>query len=188
MEIVMPCGGRDIKIKIPDKNVLAFLEPTVVPGLKDVNGAIKKALENPIGSKRISEMAKPSSKVALLLDSWKRPTRHWMFLPAVVDELKKAGVRDENIQMVSANGMHRNSTKEEREKKVGKEWLERFKYVEHNRSSQVKFVGITKRAANPVWINADVIEADVKIAIGNIGFNITIFATISVRVNYFQYY
>lgn len=172
MEITMPCGGQEIKIRIPDKNVLSFLEPTVAPGIKDVNSAIRKALENPIGSKRLSEIAKPSSKVALLLDSWKRPTRHWMFLPAVVDELKKAGVRDENIKMISANGMHRNSTKEEREKKVGKEWLERFKYVEHNRSSQVKFVGITRRAANPVWINADVIEADVKIAIGNIGFNI----------------
>ena len=172
MEVTLPCGGENLKVNIPDKNVLAFLEPSVVPGLEDVDGGIRKALENPIGSKKLSEIAKPSSKVALLLDSWKRPTKHWMFLPAVVDELKKAGVKDQNIKMISATGMHRDSTKEEREKKVGKEWLERFTYVEHNRTSPVKFVGVTRRAANPTWINADVMEADVKVAIGNIGFNI----------------
>lgn len=172
MEVTLPCGGEDIKVNVPDKNIIAFLEPSIVPGLDDVDAAIRKALENPIGSKRLSEIAKPSSKVALLLDSWKRPTKHRLFLPAVVDELKKAGVKESNIKMISANGMHRNATREEREKKVGKEWLERLPYVEHNRSSAVKFVGVTRRAANPTWVNAEVMEADVKVAIGNIGFNI----------------
>ena len=171
MEITMPCGGTDLKVEIPDRNVMAVLLPTDVPALADVDGAVRAALARPMGTPRLSELAKPSSRVALLLDCWKRPTRHFMILPAVLDELHAAGVKDENIKFVFAAGVHRNATRAEEEAKLG-EFAGKYEVVHHNRNSPCTFVGITRKTANPVWINSEAAKADLRVAIGNIGFNI----------------
>ena len=149
MEITMPCGGTDLKVEIPDRNVMAVLLPTDVPALADVDGAVRAALARPMGTPRLSELAKPSSRVALLLDCWKRPTRHFMILPAVLDELHAAGVKDENIKFVFAAGVHRNATRAEEEAKLG-EFAGKYEVVHHNRNSPCTFVGITRKTANPV--------------------------------------
>jgi nickel-dependent lactate racemase len=167
----MPCGGEDLRVEVPDRNVLAFLLPTDVPALADVDGAVRAALAHPEGSTRLSDLAASATTVALLLDSWKRPTKHYMILPAVLDELRRAGIKDDNVKLVFGNGVHRHATRQELEGKLG-EFIERFEIVQHNRTSPTAFVGITKKAANPVWINAEAAKADLKVAVGNIGFNI----------------
>lgn len=171
MEITMPCGGEDLKIEVPDRNVMAVLLPTDVPPLTDVDGAVRAALAHPVGSPRLSDLAKPASRVALLLDCWKRPTRHYLILPAVIDELHAAGVKDENIKFILAAGVHRNATREETEAKLG-DFANRYEVVHHNRESPCAFVGITSKTANPVWINEEAVKADLRVAVGNIGFNI----------------
>ena len=54
----IPYGKGEIEIQIPRKNFVAALMPQYKPGLKDEAGAVRKALENPIGTKRLKEIAR----------------------------------------------------------------------------------------------------------------------------------
>jgi len=53
----IPYGKGEIEIQIPKKNFVAALMPQYKPGLQDEAGAVRKALENPIGTKRLKEIA-----------------------------------------------------------------------------------------------------------------------------------
>ena len=71
---------------------------------------VREAVRNPIGSKRLSQIAKPGDTVAIVTDDHARPVVVWKILPAVLEELQAAGVRDEDITIIMGCGTHRHCT------------------------------------------------------------------------------
>ena len=191
MKITMPVGGKDEVINIPDENLSEIIMPVYKPGLPDVEEKIREAVLNPIGSKRLSEIVKekfgkpgkrggPYHKVAIAADSFNRPTKHYLLFPPLLEELEKAGIKDEDIVIVEGCGVHRGARPEEWEKKWGKELRARFKDRMYSHTappheyeklhSPVKFIGFT-RHASPVSINKYAAESDVLILLGQISMN-----------------
>lgn len=75
---------------------------------------IEKALKNPIASAPLSKLAEGKENIVIIISditrSYQKP---YLFLPYVVEELKKSGAKNENISFLVALGTHRKSTEEE---------------------------------------------------------------------------
>lgn len=126
---------------------------------------MKEALKNPIGSPCLSKLAKGRKEIVIIFDDLKRPTPTSLIAPLVLDELAKAGIKDEQISFVAGIGAHNPMNREEMVKKLGQEIVERFLVFNHNVYDNLVEVGKTSRSI-PVWINRHVMSCDLKIGIG----------------------
>jgi nickel-dependent lactate racemase len=84
----------------------------------------------------------------------------------IVKELRQAGVPDENITFLFANGAHKEMEEYNYKIKLGKQF-KNFKIINHDCESELTNLGKTK-LGSPILINPLVLEADLKIAIGTI--------------------
>jgi len=160
---------RDIELDIPDKNIIFDLSPKDVPPIADIRQKLKEALATPIGTPPLPELVKPGQKVTLIIDDNTRITPTKQIVPVVLDELNKVGIPDNDIQAVIASGTHRPMTSQEKDEKYGIPIMSRITVLDHQYKNPAKLVdyGTTERGTR-ILVNKDVIEADFRIAIGNI--------------------
>jgi nickel-dependent lactate racemase len=133
---------------------------------------VERALKEPVGSKRLSEIVKPEHKVAIVVDDATRHTPSDVMVLPVLAELNAAGVKDENIMVVFGCGTHRAVKAEEAAKLLGAEVLKRVKTISHDCKAQdLVYVGTTRAHGNKVYLNRTFAEADVKVLVGDVGFH-----------------
>ena len=70
----------------------------------DLRGAIKEAVDHPIGTPPLREIASRGGRVAVLVDDMTRPTPAHEILPFLLAELEEAGIRKRDIIFVIAVG------------------------------------------------------------------------------------
>jgi nickel-dependent lactate racemase len=168
VDIWLPYGKSDVCVRVPARNLLGSIEPKQVSAAEDAETEIERALSEPIGSKRLSEMAQPESKVAIVVDDFTRSTPSRIMLPPVLAELNAAGVKDENVTIIFGCGTHRAVKPEEAKKILGEEILNRVKTVSHNCNAEdLVPVGKTKHGTD-VRVNRVFAEADVKVLVGDV--------------------
>ncbi len=156
-------------VDVPDKNLLDVLVSNPMKHERTGADAVRFALENPIGSRKLRDLARPGQKVVIITSDISRPLPSFDVIPAVLDELSAAGVPDADITVVFGLGSHRNHTEEERIKLVGKAVYERVRCIDSDPSDCVRY-GVTKRGT-PVDITRSVAEADFRICLGNVEFH-----------------
>lgn len=158
-----------VKFNVPDASIEAVLEPNKVN--VDLTGAdeVKRAMDNPIGSKKLKDIVKKGEKVAIITSDITRPMPSRIVLPVVVSELNSAGIQDSDITVVFAVGIHRSHTDEERKYLAGDEIYNRIKCIDSN-SVGYTCIGKTKNGT-PLDICNAVVEADRVICMGNIEFH-----------------
>ncbi len=171
VDVWLPYGKSDICVRIPARNLLGSIEPKHVAGAEDLTAEIERALREPIGSKRLNEIAEPQHKVAIVVDDFTRSTPSRAMLPPVLNELTAAGVKDDNITVIFGCGTHRAVQPEEAKQLVGEEVLNRVMTISHDcKAEDLVSVGKTKHGNN-VRINRVFAEADVKVLVGDVGFH-----------------
>jgi len=67
---------------------------------------IRAALDNPIGTQPIKELARGKHQAVILFDDMSRITRAYDFIPVILEELAEAGIKDRDIRFVCAVGCH----------------------------------------------------------------------------------
>ncbi|MEM4243225.1 MAG: nickel-dependent lactate racemase [Candidatus Bathyarchaeia archaeon] len=172
VDVWIPYGKSEVCARIPARNLLGTIEPKEQAGAPDARAEIERALREPIGSKRLSEIAKPEHKVAIVVDDFTRSTpSHAMILP-VLAELNAAGVKDENVTVIFGCGTHRAVKPEEAASLLGEEALKHVKAISHDcKAPDLVYVGKTKTYDNKVYLNRVFAEADVKVLLGDVGFH-----------------
>ena len=168
-KISLAFGSSTIELDIPERNISSVILPSEPERKEDSTSLIKKALENPIKSRRLSEIVNPNSRIVIIVSDITRPTPTAKFLPLLLEELYLGGAKDENITIVFALGLHRNQTAEESRKLVGEEIYEKIRCIQHD-TSRCRHIGITSRGT-PIEIFEDVLDADVIIGTGSIEFH-----------------
>jgi len=123
------------------------------------------AIQHPIGSPRIRDLARGRKRAVVVFDDMTRPTRVDQIGPLVLDELIDGGIAEDDISFVCALGTHGALTQHELRKKVGTPILERFRVYNHNCYENCVDVGTTSRGTR-LLINREVMSADLKIGIG----------------------
>jgi len=170
MRLTIPLGTKtfDLELNLPEENVIVAQNPAPPePGSWEELAAA--ALQNPTGAERLSDYNLSGKKIAIIADDKTRPTPAYRLIPAVLEELKKSGVKGKDITFIAAAGEHEGMTKAELEAKFGKEIVDNYRVICHDAFDldNLVFFGFST-LANPIWINRAVAEADFKIAIGRI--------------------
>ena len=130
---------------------------------------VRRALLNPIGSKKLSELVKAGEKVCIITSDITRPMPSKVCLPPLLDELNQSGVKDSDILIVFALGSHRNHTEEEMRYLVGDEVYDRIECVDSN-PDRCKRIGVTSKGT-VVDIFDRVVDSDFIICMGNIEYH-----------------
>ena len=128
---------------------------------------MRAALEKPIGTAPLRQIAAGRKRVAITFDDLTRPTPASAVMPWVMGELQAAGVREENILLIAAYGSHRAMTLAEVQQKLGKEIADRYAWLNHNVFENVKEIGQTS-FKNRVRLNQDFVAADLKICVSGV--------------------
>ena len=111
-----------------------MLKPNPIQGDVDQVEEVQRALENPIGTKRLKEMVRPGEKVVIITSDVTRPMPTHVVLPSLLEELNSAGIKDEDIKVVFALGSHRKHTEEEKKRLVGEEIYSRIQCIDTDAS------------------------------------------------------
>jgi len=168
-EYYVSCEGKKIHFALPGGwKVLSAKDIPPVPGVADPVAEIRRAMDDPIGSPRLEELARPGMEVALLFDDLQRPTPVNLVIPEMLNRLNRAGIPDNRVWAVCALGTHPIYSREELERKVGPEIAARLKerLVSHDpHSTENVVVGRTNKGTL-VEINPRVAFADLVIAVG----------------------
>jgi len=166
----IPYGKTEICARVPTRNYLGSIEPKEREGVKDPRAEIERALNNPIGTKRLSELVKPGDKVAIVVDDQTRSTPSHLIVLPVLGELNKAGVKDTDITILVGCGTHRPAKTEEMKALLGEETLQRVKATSHDcRAKDLVYLGKTKTYGTKIYVNRVYAEADVRVLTGDIG-------------------
>ncbi len=166
--IELPYGNKSLRFELEAEAQVTQATLNTLPEI-DLDGELKKALDRPIGSQPLEELAKGLGSVLLICDDNTRPTPAHLILPSVIERLRAAGVALENIAILIAGGSHRPMTEEELEAKVGSEVYPSVQVLNHEFDNKDKLVhlGETKNGT-PIWINKMVFDADLVLGIGGI--------------------
>jgi nickel-dependent lactate racemase len=149
-------------------NLISAEDKPPVPGVTDPIQEIKRALDHPIGSPKIEELARPGMDVVLLFDDLQRPTPVHLALPEILDRLNRAGIPDERITGICALGTHPTPSMEQLKKKVGDAAFSRLQghiFAHDPHASDNVIIGKTHRGTL-VEINRHVAFADLIIGVG----------------------
>src|SRR4030042_3188690 len=145
-------------------NLISSEDKPPVSGVNDPIQDIRRALDHPIGSQKIEELARPGMEVVLLFDDLQRPPPVHLALPEIMDRLNRAGIPDERITGICAAGTHPTPTPEQLQKKAGQIASSRLRgrLLPHDpRGSDNVIIGRTHRGTlvevNPRVASADLI-------------------------------
>lgn len=164
-KVELPYGKGSLRVAI-DGEVLA---PRSAEGVPDETRAVYTALENPISSRPLRDIAQPGERVAVIVNDITRLTRTDLLLPPIIDTLNGAGIPDRDIFIVFALGIHRRQTDEERRLILGDEIFARIRNFDHVSTDDGNLVTLgTTSFGNVVEINREVWEADRIILTGEI--------------------
>ena len=172
MRYDIPYGDRKEYFDAPQGSVIFEGKMTNIPAVKDFKGELISALESPIGTPPLKELAVDRKNIVFLVEDNTRSTPLDIIMPIITDYLNENGVPDNAMSFLTAPGTHRLMTDEEIIQKLGAEMVRRFKVVQHdaNASEDMKDLG-TVTAGDykiPVHVNKYALEADLLVGIGNI--------------------
>jgi len=169
MRIELGFGAGVQALELPDQNLMGVLTPNPVEYELTGEAEVLRALNNPIGTPRLSEIVKPGEKIAIITSDITRPMPTYKVMPALLDELYAAGVKKEDVTLVFALGSHRKHTPEEIKKLAGERAVSEISCIDGDASDCVH-VGTTGRGT-PVDIVRCVAEADRRICLGNVEYH-----------------
>lgn len=135
--------------------------------LADAPAAIREALDHPLGSPPLREIARAGDRVCIVFTDITRASPDHLLVPALLGELEIAGVRDEDITLLCGIGMHRPSTPEEKHLKLGASIAARYTVIDSEPQNPKALVdlGVTPGGV-PVTLHRSVVETDLLIATG----------------------
>jgi len=169
VEIWLPFGKTEVCARIPTVNFLGSLEPKEKPGVQNPEAEIERAMREPLGTKQLGEMAKSGDRVVIVVDDATRATPSYLMIPKILDELNSAGVKDEDVTIIFACGIHRGVKEDEMRGLLGEEALKKVRAVNHNSQAEDHVRLGTTSLGTEVYVNRIFAEADVKIVTGDIG-------------------
>jgi len=165
--ITVHYGKRIIELDIPEENLCFNLLRNEFPLPPGEGEEIQRAIQNPVESKRLKDLVSKGASVVILVDDRTRMTPQKLILPYVLEELRAAGVKNSQIKLIIAQGTHRDMTKEEILERFGKEIVDQVEIRNHDCYHNLADMGLTRRGTR-ILVNKDVIDADIRIAIGGV--------------------
>ena len=164
-----PYGRGRKTFSLDDSDVIATVRTEEFPVMADVKAGVLDAVRHPIGCDSLDNIVKPGQTVAFICNDPTRVANSYDFMPVLIDEMNRLGIKDEDMKIVFSLGSHRDMTHEEMVAAVGEEVASRLKMYNSTCTVQddFEYFGKTSRGT-PVWINKHLCDVDHVILTGTI--------------------
>jgi lactate racemase len=164
----LKCAETSYPLELAAEHVLGVIRPQTGEPAGTPAELIERALDR---CTQALAQFRPGEKVVIVTSDITRPTGSASYLPLLVARLNRAGVRDPDMEIVIALGIHRKQTEAEQRKIVG-ELYGRIRVSDHecDAPGALVYLGDTARGI-PVEVNRSVAEADRLILTGAITFH-----------------
>jgi len=159
-------GNEPVTINIPDDWDVTVCQYAGAESPAMSEQAIWGAVTKPVDCEPISVAAKGKKDAIIIIDDISRPTPCGQIAKAVIAELESAGIPRDKIRFMAALGSHRAMSREDFVRKLGEDIVRNFRVYSHNPFFNNTCIGTTSTGI-PIELNAEVVNADYKIAIGN---------------------
>lgn len=129
--VSFPYGRTAVEYDFGDE-LRAVLTPRGTGAVAKPQGElIAEAMANPIGSPRLSELARGARRVTLISSDHTRPVPSKLIVPAMLAEIRSAAP-DAEITILVATGCHRGTTRDELVSKFGEDIVAAERIVVHD--------------------------------------------------------
>lgn len=161
-------GNTSVSIPVDESQVIGVIEGNDTMPLSNISGALMDAIDNPIDSAPLSEVAAKASSIAIIVSDM---TRYWMrqdlIVPLIVDYLvEKCGKSYEDLTIVIATGTHVGGSEEDLRTLVTSPVFDKVRTINHDcRDKNLVYLGTTSYGT-PVSINKEAADADLVICLG----------------------
>lgn len=131
--IALPYHTSFVEVHVEEKNLKKVIRARTDECRAEASEEelVRRALESPIGTPRLRELAKGKRKVTLVTSDHTRSVPSRITLPILLREIRE-GNPDADITILIATGLHRATTKEEQIKMFGPEIVETENIVVHD--------------------------------------------------------
>lgn len=168
--IPLPFGRSQIEARIPDHRLVAVLSSGAhgYHPQADQTSLVRQALEHPIGTPPLRDLAKGKHQVVIISSDHTRPVPSKIILPQLVKEIR-TGSPDAEITVLVATGFHRPTTREEMLDKYGEELFlhSGLRFVVHRSGKNEDMVSLgTLPSGGELRINKLAAQADLLVAEG----------------------
>jgi len=165
MKITLPYGETSLAVEVPDDSRVVIPEDTA--GIVDVRTEIRRAIDHPIGTPLLTQLAAGKSDAVIVINDITRPAPSGIMLEELLRDLSLAGIKEDKVTVVIATGNHRPNTGEEIKGMIGPSLSSRLRVVNHDCDDPDNLTSLGHTDSGlPVWINTLVAKASIKILTG----------------------
>jgi len=167
MRVDLAFGKTGLPLDLPEGVRYQLLEARSAKPLPDCHAAIETALDAPVATLPLAEMARGKRSAAISVCDITRPAPNPQTLPHVLRRLEQAGIRREDVTIFIATGLHRGATDPEIRQICGEPVASQYRVVNHDARnlSQHRHLGATA-SGTPVYIDERFLAADLHITLG----------------------
>ncbi len=167
MKVRLAYGEGRLEVALPDSAAVTVIEPGYAKALPDQKGAIADSLRRPIRSPALAKMVKPDDTVAVVFSDVTRPTPNRLIIPAILEELRSAGVPRNRVTLFNATGTHRLNTMEELNGMLGEGIVGAYRIIQNDARARGIHAKVgTTQSGNDVMIHKDFLACPFKILTG----------------------
>ncbi len=166
--ILFPYGNEKLSFDFNDNELSAVLESSIndYKASASQEKLIEEAMSAPIGSERLSELAKNKKNIVIIASDHTRPVPSKYIIPPMLKEIRSTSP-EANITILIATGCHRETTKEELVNKFGKAIVENENIIIHDCDAKDMLINIGKLpSGGDCEINKIAYESDLLISEG----------------------
>lgn len=169
MDIKLPFSREGMMLHLDENLDYEVLESSIesMPKTgKTEDEIVLSAMGQPIGSPKLSELAKGRQKVAIICSDHTRPVPSKHIIPFMLKEIRE-GNPQADITLLIATGFHRATTREELVGKFGEEIVAQEKIAVHDSQDMDNMVNLgTLPSGAPLLVNRIAAEADLLVSEG----------------------
>ena len=167
-EFLLPYGKEKLTAAIEEEHLAGVLlsELHSYKAPKSGSELVQDALEHPIGTPRLCDMAIGKKNIVVISSDHTRPVPSHIMMPLILAEIRK-GNPDADITILISTGLHRTTTQEELTDKFGPEIMANEKIIVHDCDDNDNLVYLGKLpSGGNLIINRLAAEADLLVAEG----------------------
>jgi nickel-dependent lactate racemase len=160
-------GKTGISLDLPQGFDYRVLESRSATPLPDPAQALEQAIDHPIGSLPLIELAAGKTSAAISVCDITRPAPNRQVLPPVLSRLERAGIPRDAVTILIATGLHRPASDAEIREIVGPEIAGSCPVVNHYARDldQHRYLGKTA-SGTPAYVDNRFVSADLRITLG----------------------
>src|SRR6476661_6101823 len=132
MQVELNYGRHTLPVELPDDVQVSVVREPPKPVLPDPSTAVRKALQEPVGTASLDQLARHARSATIAICDITRPVPNNLFLRPLIEVLLQAGIPQKAIRVLVATGLHRPNLDAELVELVGDPWVLRTVRVENH--------------------------------------------------------